>query len=117
MASRLTHHELRLRGRAILQGSECVSPASVYDALSARVASLVGFELGLLSGSIATASTFAAPDIGVITLTEFADRVRHVVRAGNLTLLVDADNGYGNALNVMRTIEETEHAGVSLVAI
>ncbi|HUP93307.1 MAG TPA: isocitrate lyase/phosphoenolpyruvate mutase family protein [Burkholderiales bacterium] len=117
MATRLTHHELRLRGRAILKGSECVSPASVHDALSARVASLVGFELGLLSGSIATAATLPGPDLGVVTLTEFADQVRRVVRAGNLTLLVDADNGYGNALNVMRTIEETEHAGVSLIAI
>jgi oxaloacetate decarboxylase len=117
MASTLTHYELRQRARAILKGSECVSPASVYDALSARVAALAGFELGLLSGSIATASTLPAPDMGVVTLTEFADRVRQVVRAGNLTLLVDADNGYGNALNVMRTVEETEHAGVSVVAI
>jgi oxaloacetate decarboxylase len=117
MASTLTHYELRQRARAILKGSECVSPASVYDALSARVAALAGFELGLLSGSIATASTLPGPDMGIVTLTEFADRVRQVVRAGNLTLLVDADNGYGNALNVMRTVEETEHAGVSVVAI
>jgi carboxyvinyl-carboxyphosphonate phosphorylmutase len=106
-----------MEARAILKGSDCVSPASVYDALSARVASLVGFRLGLLSGSIATASTIAAPDIGVVTLTEFADQIRRVVRAGDLSLLVDADNGYGNALNVMRTVEETEHAGVSVLAI
>ena len=117
MAPTLTHYELRQRARAILKGSECVSPASVYDALSARVAALAGFELGLLSGSIATASTLPGPDMGIVTLTEFADRVRQVVRAGNLTLLIDADNGYGNALNVMRTVEETEHAGVSVVAI
>ncbi|HEX2825097.1 MAG TPA: isocitrate lyase/phosphoenolpyruvate mutase family protein [Burkholderiales bacterium] len=113
----MRHTELRQRGRAILQGNECVSPASVYDALSARCAALAGFELGLLSGSIASASTLPAPDLVVITLTEFADRIRQVVRAGNLTLMVDADHGYGNALNVMRTIEETEHAGVSIVAI
>ncbi|MGZ5094099.1 MAG: isocitrate lyase/PEP mutase family protein [Burkholderiales bacterium] len=113
----MRHTELRMQARAILKGSECVSPASVYDALSARAASLVGFRLGLLSGSISSASTLAAPDTAVITLTEFADQIRRVVRAGNLSLLVDADNGYGNALNVMRTVEETEHAGVSILGI
>ena len=113
----MRHTELRQRGRAMLAANECISPASVYDSLSARCAALAGFELGLLSGSIASASTLPAPDLVVITLTEFADLVRRVVRAGDLTLMVDADHGYGNALNVMRTIEETEHAGVSIVAI
>jgi len=100
-----------------LNGTDCVSPASVYDALSARCAELAGFRLGLLSGSISAAATLPAPDIAVITLTEFADQVRRVVRAADLSLLVDADNGYGNALNVMRTVQETEHAGVSIVGI
>jgi len=113
----MRHTELRLRARAILNGTECVSPASVYDALSARVAELAGFRLGLLSGSISSASTLPAPDTAVVTLTEFADQVRRVVRAADLSLLVDADNGYGNALNVMRTVQETEHAGVSIVGI
>jgi carboxyvinyl-carboxyphosphonate phosphorylmutase len=113
----MTHTELRLRARAILEGSECVSPASVYDAVSAKVASLVGFKLGLFSGSMASASVLPAPDIVLVTLTEFADQVRRIVRAGDLTLLVDADHGYGNALNVMRTVEETEHAGVSIIGI
>jgi carboxyvinyl-carboxyphosphonate phosphorylmutase len=113
----MRHTELRLRARAILNGTECISPASVYDALSARVAALAGFELGLLSGSISSAATLAAPDTAVVTLTEFADQIRRVVRAGDLTLLVDADNGYGNALNVMRTVEETEHAGVSILGL
>jgi carboxyvinyl-carboxyphosphonate phosphorylmutase len=113
----MRHTELRLRARAILNGTDCVSPASVYDALSARVAALVGFELGLLSGSISSASTLPAPDTAVITLTEFADQVRRVVRAGDLSLLVDADNGYGNALNVMRTVEELHFAGAAAVMI
>jgi carboxyvinyl-carboxyphosphonate phosphorylmutase len=111
------HTELRQRARAILNGTECVSPASVYDALSARVAQLAGFGLGLLSGSISSATTLAAPDVVVITLTEFADQIRRIVRAADLALLVDADHGYGNALNVMRTVEETEHAGVSILGL
>ena len=113
----MTHTERRNRLRELIAGNECLSPASVYDALSARVAALAGFELGLLSGSIASASTIAGPDLILITLTEFADNIRRVVRAGDLTLMVDADHGYGNALNVMRTIEETEHAGVSIVGL
>jgi len=112
-----THTELRQRARAILNGAACVSPASVYDALSARVAWLAGFRLGLLSGSISSASTLAAPDLVVITLSEFADQIRRVVRSAGLSLLVDADHGYGNALNVMRTVEETEHAGVSILGL
>ena len=111
------HTELRTRARAILNGSRCVSPASVYDALSARIAADVGFEVGLLSGSVSSATTLGAPDIVVITLTEFAEQIRRVVRAADLSLLVDADHGYGNALNVMRTVEETEHAGVSILGL
>src|SRR5918999_33806 len=113
----MRHTELRQRARAILHGTECVSPASVYDAVSAKVASLVGFQLGLFSGSMASAAVLPAPDITVVTLTEFANQIRSIVRAGDLTLLVDADHGYGNALNVMRTVEETEHAGVSILGI
>ena len=113
----MRHTDLRLRARAILKGSECVSPASVYDALSARVAASVGFEVGLLSGSVSAATVLGAPDIVVQTLTEFADQIRRVVRAADLSVLVDADHGYGNALNVMRTVEETEHAGVSVLGL
>jgi carboxyvinyl-carboxyphosphonate phosphorylmutase len=113
----LRHTDLRLHARAILNGSECVSPASVYDALSARVAALAGFRLGLLSGSISSATTLAAPDVVVITLSEFAGQIRRIVRAADLALLVDADHGYGNALNVMRTVEETEHAGVAILGL
>ena len=113
----MRHTELRKRARAILNGSECVSPASVYDALSARVAESAGFGLGLLSGSISSATTLAAPDLVLITLSEFADQIRRIVRAADLALLVDADHGYGNALNVMRTVEETEHAGVAILGL
>jgi carboxyvinyl-carboxyphosphonate phosphorylmutase len=53
----------------------------------------------------------------VLTLTEFADQIRRIMRASKLSLVVDADHGYGNALNVMRTIQELEHAGVSALSI
>ena len=113
----MNHTEQRKRLRAVFAGTKCISPASVYDALSARVAESVGYEIGMLAGSVASNTTLAAPDIIVLTLTEFADQVRRIMRASDLSLIVDADHGYGNALNVMRTVEELEHAGVSGMSI
>jgi carboxyvinyl-carboxyphosphonate phosphorylmutase len=81
------------------------------------VAESVGYEIGMLAGSVASNTTLAAPDLIVLTLTEFADQVRRIMRAAKLSLIVDADHGYGNALNVMRTVEELEHAGVSAMSI
>ena len=115
--SHLRHTEQRKRFRAILNGSECLSPASVYDALSARVAESVGYKLGILAGSVSSNTTLAAPDLILLTLTDFADQVRRMMRVSDLSLLVDADHGYGNALNVMRTVQELEHAGVSAMSI
>src|SRR5215213_10869534 len=113
----MNHTERRKRMRKILSGTQCLSPASVFDALSARVAQSVGYELGMLAGSVASNTTLAAPDLIVLTLTEFADQIRRITRASTLSLLVDADHGYGNALNVMRTVEECEHSGVSGMSI
>jgi carboxyvinyl-carboxyphosphonate phosphorylmutase len=113
----MNHTEQRRRMRAMLAGTQCLSPATVYDALSARVAESVGFELGILSGSVNAATTLAAPDLALQTLTEFSDQVRRIMRVSRLSLLVDADHGYGNALNVMRTVQELEHAGVSALAV
>lgn len=115
--SHLRHTEQRQRFRAILSGAACLSPASVYDALSARVAESVGYRLGILAGSVASNTTLAAPDLILLTLTDFADQVRRIMRVSDLSLLVDADHGYGNALNVMRTVQELEHAGVSAMSI
>ena len=115
--SHLRHTEQRKRFRAILNGTECLSPASVYDALSARVAESVGYKLGILAGSVSSNTTLAAPDLILLTLTDFADQVRRIMRVSDLSLLVDADHGYGNALNVMRTVQELEHSGVSAMSI
>ena len=113
----MTHTERRNRLRELIAGNQCLSPASVYDALSARVAKSVGYEIGMLAGSVASNSTLGAPDLIVLTMTEFADQIRRITRASDLSLIVDADHGYGNALNVMRTVEECEHSGVSAMSI
>ena len=109
--------ERRARLRAVLAADRCVYPGSVFDPISARIAQEVGFEVGMLAGSIASFTVLGAPDLIVLTLTEFADQARRIGRAANLPLLCDADHGYGNALNVMRTVEELEAAGVAGLSI
>jgi oxaloacetate decarboxylase len=103
--------------RSILAGSTCVRPASVYDAISIRIAADLGFELGMFGGSVASLAILGDPDITLITLTELAEQVRRMSRAAALPVLVDADHGYGNALNVRRTIEELESAGAAGITI
>ena len=107
----------RERFRALLSGPRCVHPGSVFDPISARIAEDLGFEIGMFAGSVASLAVLGAPDLIVLTLTEFAGQAYRICRAGNLALLVDADHGYGNALNVMRTVEELETAGVSALSI
>ena len=109
--------ERRERFRAHLEGDTCVHPGSVFDPISARIAEDLGFEVGMFAGSIASMTVLGAPDLIVLSLSEFADQAYRICRAGNLALMVDADHGYGNALNVKRTVEELETAGVSLLTI
>ena len=103
--------------REALDGDTCISPAGVFDPVSARAAEAAGYRLGLLSGSVAAATILAAPDLNVLTLTELADVTRRITRASRLDLLVDADHGYGNALSAWRTAEELEHAGAAGISI
>ena len=107
----------RERYRAILAGKECVHPASVFDPISARIAEELGFSVGMFAGSIGSFAVLGAPDLIVLTLTEFAQQVYRINRAGKLPVMVDADHGYGNALNVMRTVQELETAGVAALTI
>jgi carboxyvinyl-carboxyphosphonate phosphorylmutase len=109
--------ETRAQFRAILAGTACIVPASVYDPISARLAADLGFECAMLGGSIAAHAVLGAPDRMLLTLTEFADLAARIARAAPIPLLVDADHGYGNALNVMRTVQSLEAAGVAALTI
>ncbi|MFH1342222.1 MAG: isocitrate lyase/PEP mutase family protein [Pseudomonadota bacterium] len=103
--------------RSILSGSACIRPGSVYDATSIRIAEDLGFELGMFGGSVASLAVLGDPDITLITLTELAEQMRRMSRASALPVLVDADHGYGNALNVRRTVQELETAGAAGMTI
>jgi len=103
--------------RAVLSGDRCVRPASVHDALSIRIAEDIGFEVGMLGGSVASLAVLGDPDLALITLSELAEQVRRMSRAASLPVLIDADHGYGNALNVRRTVEEMDAAGAAGLTI
>ena len=103
--------------RSILAGSSCIRPGSVYDATSIRIAEDLGFEVGMFGGSVASLAVLGDPDITLITLTELAEQMRRMSRAAALPVLVDADHGYGNALNVRRTVQELETAGAAGLTI
>jgi carboxyvinyl-carboxyphosphonate phosphorylmutase len=103
--------------RSILSGSACVRPGSVYDATSIRIAEDLGFAVGMFGGSVASLAVLGDPDITLITLTELAEQMRRMSRAATLPVLVDADHGYGNALNVRRTVQELEAAGAAGLTI
>jgi len=109
--------ERRQRFRTLLAGSRCLHPGSVFDPISARIAEHLGFEIGMFAGSIASFTVLGNPDLILLTLSEFAEQAYRICRAGKLPLLVDADHGYGNALNVMRTVEELETAGIAALSI
>jgi carboxyvinyl-carboxyphosphonate phosphorylmutase len=103
--------------RAILSGSSCIHPGSVYDATSIRIAEDLGFAVGMFGGSVASLAVLGDPDVALITLTELAEQMRRMSRAAALPVLVDADHGYGNALNVRRTVQELEMAGAAGLTI
>ena len=72
----------RQRYRSILEGNQCVHPASVFDPIQPRIAEDLGFEVGMFAGSIASGTVLGAPDLIVLTLTEFAQQIHRICRAG-----------------------------------
>ena len=106
-----THASHRLR-RLLAEPGIRVS-VGVYDCLSAKLAAQQGFELVFTSGFGMAATTLGMPDFGLLTATEMLDRVRHIVRAVDVPVVADLDTGYGNPLNVIRTVREAVEDGVA----
>jgi carboxyvinyl-carboxyphosphonate phosphorylmutase len=109
--------EKRKRLRRMLNGKETILMPAVYDAVSARIAEIVGFEAALLSGSVAAASLHGFPDLVLVTMTEVAQLAKRIADCTTLSLQVDCDNGFGNALNVMRCVREFETAGAASLTL
>jgi 2,3-dimethylmalate lyase len=109
--------KVRARLRELIAAKEILIAPGAYDAFSAKLIETVGFEAVYMTGFGTAASVFGLPDIGLLTMTEMAANVKRLADIVNIPLIADADTGYGNHLNVMRTVGEYEKAGVAALQI
>lgn len=103
--------------RKILAQERTILVPGAYDALSAKILQQAGFRVLYMTGSGVTASLTGMPDVGILTMAEMVNQARNIVGAIDLPLICDADNGYGNPINVIRTVKEYERAGVAGIHI
>ena len=109
--------EKRKRLRELIRNTEIMVAPGAYDALSAKLIEVVGFKAAYMSGFATAASIFGLPDIGLLTMTEMAANAKRMADAVSIPVIADADTGYGNHLNVVRTMEEYEKAGIAGIQI
>jgi 2-methylisocitrate lyase-like PEP mutase family enzyme len=102
--------------KQLLKRDKLLVAPGCFDGLSARLVEEAGFEAAYLSGG-ALARSMGIPDIGLVTMTEVIDRAAQVVAVMNIPVIADADTGYGNAINLVRTIGEYERSGVTAIHI
>lgn len=100
----------------LAQGQPLLAPG-VYDALSALIAEQAGFEALYLSGASIAYTRLGRSDVGLTTATEVAQTLAHITDRVRLPVIVDADTGFGNALNVQRTVREFERAGAAMIQL
>lgn len=103
--------------RQLLAGDRIVMAPGAYDAWSARLIQDAGFPAVYVTGYGVSASTLGMPDIGLISFQEMVNAVRNVCTAVSVPVIADADNGYGSALNVVRTVREYEAAGAAAIQL
>jgi carboxyvinyl-carboxyphosphonate phosphorylmutase len=101
------------RLRELLGRDELVVAPGAYDALSARLVEEAGFPAVYMTGFGTAASYLGRPDVGLLSMSEMADQARRIVGAVGIPVIADADTGYGNPINVIRTVHEYERAGVA----
>jgi len=102
-----------LRVQSILDRHGAIVFPGVYDTLSAKLAERAGFPMAFISGYSVSATAIGEPDLGLLTQTEIVQRARQVCRSVKIPIIVDADTGYGNPLNVIRTVRELIDAGAA----
>ncbi len=101
------------RLRALLATGEPLLAPGCYDALGARLIEQAGFDAVYMTGFGTAAGLLGRPDVGLLGMAEMVDNIRRIVAATDLPVVADADTGYGNPINVIRTVQEYERAGVS----
>ena len=113
----MTPSNLRRRLRERLAGGNIVVAPGIYDAYGARFVAEAGFEAVYMTGNGVSASLLGRPDVGLVDLTLLSQHAHRAAAAVDIPLICDADTGYGNAVNVRRTVEEFEAAGVAAIHI
>jgi 2,3-dimethylmalate lyase len=101
--------------REMFEAGEMVLAPGCYDALGARLIEEAGFSAAYMTGFGSAAGRLGRPDVGLLTLSEMVDNARRIVSATDIPVLADADTGYGNSINVIRTVHEYESAGVAAI--
>ena len=109
--------QARERFRHVLAQSTCTVAANIFDPLSARIAQLLDYEVCFLSGSVGKVANLGVPDIVLYNMSDAVDHCRRITRMADVSLMVDGEDGFGNAVNVMRTVKELEAAGVAAIEI
>src|ERR687884_2381021 len=105
------------RLRELLEGTEPILAPGVFDALGARLVEEAGFPAVYMTGFGTAAAMLGRPDVGLLTMSEMVENAARIVAACDLPVIADADTGYGNPLNVIRTVQEYERAGVAAIHI
>ena len=105
------------RLRELLAGQELIVAPGVYDGISAALVGKLGFPAAYMTGAGVSAAGYGLPDVGLLTLTEMAERARVLVGLLDVPIIADADTGYGSPINVVRTVIEYEHAGVAAIQL
>ena len=108
---------VREQFRHVLARPTCTLAANIFDPLSARIAHLLGYDVCVLSGSVGKVANLGVPDIVLSNMSDVVDHCRRITRMAEVSLMVDAEDGFGNAVNVIRTVKELEAAGVSAIEI
>jgi carboxyvinyl-carboxyphosphonate phosphorylmutase len=103
--------------RNLLAGNKIIVAPGAHDALTAKIIERTGFPVVYMTGYGQAASHLGKPDVGLLTLTEMVARAGNIVEAVNVPVIADADTGFGNAVNVIRTVREYEKAGVAAIQL
>ena len=103
--------------RELFKSKKCVVAPGCHDALTAKIIASVGFDAVYMTGYGQSASHLGEPDCGLMTLTEMVTRAANIVEACGIPVIADADTGFGNAVNVIRTVREYEKAGVAVIQL
>jgi len=102
---------------SMIKSRELILAPGVYDALTAKIVEAQGFDAVYMTGYGTSAAMFGLPDIGLLTMTEMVDNAARIADAVDIPIIADADTGYGNPINVVRTVREYEKAGVAAIQI